>query len=74
MKPKIVKTEEQYRIYLAEIERLATEDPAPGTPNGDRLAILAKRVEDFEKDRFKFARPDSVSAIRFRMKEKGLKQ
>ena len=74
MEAKIVKTEQQYKAYLAEVERLAAEDPAPGTRDGDRLELLAKLVEDYEKDRFKFARPDPIEAIRFRMEEKGLKQ
>ena len=60
MEPKIFKTDEQYRAYLAEVERLAAEDPAPGTPDGDRLELFAKLVEDYEKDRFKFAQPDPV--------------
>ena len=74
IEPKIIKTKEQYRAYLAEVERLATEDPAPGTPDGDRLELLAKLVEDYEKDRFKFERPDPVEAILFRMEQQGLRQ
>ena len=74
IEPKIVKTEDQYRAYLAEVERLAGEDPIQGTPDGDRLELLAKLVEDFEKERFKFERPDPVEAIRFRMEEQGLRQ
>jgi HTH-type transcriptional regulator/antitoxin HigA len=74
MEPRIIKTEDQYRDYLAEVERLATEDPVPGTPEGDRLELLAKLVEDYEKERFKFDRPDPVDAIRFRMEEQGLRQ
>ncbi len=74
IEPKIIKTEVQYRDYLAEIERLATEDPRPGTPDGDRLELLAKLVEDYEKERFKFERPDPIDAILFRMKEQGLRQ
>lgn len=74
MEPKIIKAEEQYRVYLAEVERLAADDPAPGTPDGDRLELLAKLVADYEEERFKFARPDPIEAIRFRMEEKGLKQ
>ena len=74
MEPKIVKTQDQYKVYLAEVERLAAEDPAPGTPDGDRLELLAKLVADYEEQRFKFARPTPVEAIRFRMEEKGLKQ
>jgi HTH-type transcriptional regulator/antitoxin HigA len=74
MEPRIVKTESQYRAYLAEVERLAAEDPVPGTPDGERLELLAKLVEDYEKDHFQFERPDAVSAILFRMEEQGLRQ
>ena len=54
MKLEIVKTIAQHRVYLAEVERLAAEDPHPGTPDGDRLELLAKLVEDYEKVRFGF--------------------
>jgi len=74
LEPKIIKTEDQYVTYLSEVDRLAAEDPAPGTPEGDRLELLAKLVEDYEKSRFKFNRPHPIEAIRFRMEESGLKQ
>lgn len=74
MEPRIIKSETEYRVFLAEVERLAAEDPVPGTPDGDRLELLAKLVEDYEKERFKFARPDPVEAILFRMQEQGLRQ
>lgn len=74
LEPKIIKTDDQYRAYLAEVDRLAADDPAPGTPNGDRLELLAKLVEDYEKERFRFKRPDPIDAIRFRMEEQGLRQ
>src|SRR5450759_4106007 len=74
MNPRIIKTEKQHREALAEVERLAADDPAMGSPKGDRLELLAKLVEDFEKQRFVFACPDPLSAIRFRMEEQGLRQ
>ncbi len=74
MEPKIVKTEKQYRAALAVVEQLAGDDPVPGTPEGDRLELLAKLVEDYEKARFVFNRPDPVEAILFRMEEQGLRQ
>lgn len=74
MNPRIIKTEKQHREALAEVERLAADDPAMGSPDGDRLELLAKLVEDYEKQRFAFARPDPLSAIRFRMEEQGLRQ
>jgi len=69
IEPKIIKTEVQYRAYLAEVDRLAADDPAAGTPAGNRLELLAKLVEDYEKERFKFKRPDPGEAILFRMEE-----
>lgn len=74
LEPKIIKTENEYRACLAEINRLATDDPSPGTADGDRLELFAKLVEDYEKARFPFKRPDPVDAIRFRMEEQGLRQ
>lgn len=74
MEPRIIKTKAQHREALAEVERLAMDDPRLGTPDGDRLELLAKLVEDYEKQRFPFARPDALSAIRFRMEERGLRQ
>ena len=52
IEPKIIKTEEQHKAYLAEVDRLAADDPAAGSPDGDRLELLAKLVEDYEKERF----------------------
>jgi HTH-type transcriptional regulator/antitoxin HigA len=72
--PKIIKTDDQYRAYLGEVDRLVADDPAPGSPDGDRLELLAKLVEDYEKERFRFKRPDPIDAIRFRMEEQGLRQ
>ena len=74
MEPRIVKTEEQYRRYLSEVERLAARDPEPESANGGRLELLAKLVEDYEKVRFKFRKPGPVEAILFRMEEQGLRQ
>lgn len=74
MEPRIIKTEKQYRAYLEEVARLAAADPSPGSTEGDRLELLAKLVEDYEKERFKFERPDPIEAILFRMEEQGLRQ
>jgi len=67
--PIIIKTDAEYRIFLAEVERLAAKDPPLGSPDGDRLIFLARLVEEYEVKRFKFAKPDPIEAIRFRMEE-----
>ena len=70
----IIKTKTRHRQALAEMERLAMDDPRLGTAAGDKLELLAKLVEDYEKERFPFAYPDALSAISFRMEERGLRQ
>ena len=53
MDPQVIKHEEQYRLYLQEVELLAADDPAPDSPEGVRLTWLAALVEDYEKDTFR---------------------
>lgn len=74
MEPRIIKTEDQYRHFLAEVGKLASLDPEPESPRGVRLELLAKLVEDYEKTRFAFAKPDPIDAIIFRMEQQGLRQ
>jgi len=74
MEPRIIKTKEQYRHYLAEVERIAELDPEADSAAGVRLELLAKLVEDFESSHFIFAKPDPIDAIVFRMEQQGLRQ
>ncbi len=74
MEPRIIKTDEQYQRYLREVEQLAAQDPDADSREGGRLELLAKLVEDYEKERFPFKTPDPIEAILFRMEEQGLRQ
>lgn len=74
MELRIIKTDHQYRRYLEEARRLVARDPDPRTPEGARLELMAKLIDDYEKERFKFRRPDPIEAILFRMEEQGLRQ
>ncbi len=74
MEPRIVKTNEQYRLYVAEAAKLAAQDPRPQSKEGGRLELLAKLIEDYEKERYQFRKPDPVEAIVFRMEQRGLRQ
>ena len=71
---RVIKTKQQYRRYLEEVDRLVALDPDPRTAEGARLELLAKLVEDYEKEHFKFGKPDPVEAILFRMEQQGLRQ
>lgn len=71
---RIIKSRQQYRRYLKEVERLMPLDPDPRTQMGARFELLTKLVEDYEKEHFKFDKPDPVEAILFRMEQQGLRQ
>jgi len=71
---RLVKTDKQHRLYLAAIEKLMENDPAPNSAAGARLELLAKLVEDYEKVRYPIQKPDAVEIIRFRMEQQGLRQ
>ena len=51
---RIIKTKPQYRRHLEEVDRLVAVDPDPRSAEGARLELLAKLVEDYEKEHFKF--------------------
>src|SRR5687767_9692767 len=74
VEPRIIKSDEQYKQFLLEVERLAARDPDPESKEGARLELLAKLVEDYEKQRFAFRQPDPIEAIIFRMEQQGLRQ
>ena len=69
---KVIKTDDDYRKALVEIDILMASDPALGTPDGDTLELLAFLVSKYEEDHFPFDKPDPVEAIKFRMEQEGL--
>lgn len=71
MKPKVIKTQEQYEATLARIEYIF--DAKPGTAKGDELELLLLLVETYEDKTYPIELPDPVEALRFRMEQEGLK-
>jgi len=70
MEIKPVKTEDDYRAALNEIEKLMSAQP--GTPQGDLFDILVTLVEAYEKTHYPLDFPDPVEAIKYVMEQKGL--
>ena len=70
MEIKPIRTKADHRAALKEIEALMSA--RPGTPEGDRLDVLATLVEAWEKKRYPMELPDPVEAIKFRMEQQGL--
>jgi HTH-type transcriptional regulator / antitoxin HigA len=67
---KPIKTNADYESALDEIERLW--GAKKGTPNGDKLDVLATLVDVYEAKRFPMDSPDPIEAIKFRMEQQGL--
>ncbi|KPN87743.1 MULTISPECIES: ImmA/IrrE family metallo-endopeptidase [Pseudomonas] len=71
---KVIKTEEQHQSYLAEVDRLMSMMPNPGSLESNRLEVLILLIEDYESKKHPIDAPDPIDAILFRMHERSLKQ
>jgi len=67
---KPIRTEADYDAALAEVEQLW--GAKSGTPEGDRLDVLATLIEVYEEKHHPMDPPDPIEAIRFRMEQQGL--
>ena len=67
-----IHTEADYKATLKEISALMESDPDLGTPEGDRLDILATLVQAYEAKHVPITAPDPVEAIKFRMDQSGM--
>ena len=67
---KPIRTKGDYEKALAEVERLW--GAKSGTPNGDRLDVLATLIDAYETEHYPMDPPDPIEAIKFRMEQQGL--
>jgi HTH-type transcriptional regulator/antitoxin HigA len=67
---KPIRTEKDYEKALAEVGRLW--GAKLGTPEGDRLDVLATLIDAYEPARNPIDPPDPIEAIRSRKEQQGL--
>ena len=67
---KPIRSRKDYEAALKEIERLW--GAKSGTPDGDRLDVLATLIDAYEAAQFPIDPPDPIEAIKFRMEQQGL--
>jgi HTH-type transcriptional regulator/antitoxin HigA len=67
---KPIHTAADHRAALKEVERLWGSKS--GTPDGDRLDVLATLIDVYEAQHEPIDKPDPIEAIRFRMEQQGL--
>jgi HTH-type transcriptional regulator/antitoxin HigA len=70
MELKPIRTEAEHAEALADIERLW--DAPEGSPEADRLEVLAMLVEAYEKAHFPIEAPDPVAFLEYVMDVRGL--
>jgi len=70
MRIRPIKTESDYRMALAEIERLM--NASQRTVTGDRLEVLATLVERYESAHDPIEPPDPIDALIYHMESRGL--
>ncbi|GIK97831.1 MAG: DNA-binding protein [Alphaproteobacteria bacterium] len=67
---KPIRTKRDHGAALKEIERLW--GAKTGTPEGDRLDVLATLIDAYEAEHHPMDPPDPIEAIKFRMEQQGL--
>ena len=67
---KPIRNKHDYEAALAEVERLW--GAKAGTPEGDRLDVLATLIDSYEAEHYPMNPPDPIEAIKFRMEQQEL--
>jgi len=67
---KPIRTKRDHEAALREAERLW--GATAGTPEGDRLDVLATLIDAYEAEHYPIDPPDPIEAIKFRMEQQGL--
>src|SRR5262244_1236556 len=67
---KPIRTKADYEKALSDVERLW--GAKGGTPEGDRLDVLATLIDAYEAEHYPMDPPDPIEAIKFRIDQQGL--
>lgn len=67
-----IRTQADYKTTLAIVSKLVDKDPLPGTPDGDRLDVLATLVEAFEAKHHPIPSPDPIDFLHHVMEARNL--
>ena len=70
MKLKPIKTKTEYKAALREVEALF--DAPEGTPQADKLEVLAMLVEKYEAEHYPIPAPDPIDFLNYAMEARGL--
>lgn len=57
---------------MKSVSKLVEADPAPDSPEGEFLDVMATLIEAYEAKQFAIEAPDPIRAIKSRMEQAGL--
>jgi HTH-type transcriptional regulator/antitoxin HigA len=72
MDVKAIRSDADYRAMLAQVSDLIDLDPAPDTPEGERLEVLSTLVEAWEAEHYPIEAPEPVDALKLHMERSGM--
>ena len=67
---KPIKTEEDYKSALSQVEMLS--DAEEGTPEFDRLDVLVTLIESYEAKHYPIGPPSFEAAVEYEMEKRGI--
>jgi len=67
-------TEADYEWALDQIERYFDDQPAPGTPEGDRFDVLAALIKHYEDENHALPEADPIDVLHFAIENMGRSQ
>ena len=70
MELKLIRTKKDYRVALAEVDRLW--DAPAKSPAADQLDVLALLIEQYEREHFPITDPDPIDFLGHVMEARGL--
>lgn len=72
MELSLIKSEEQYQLYLDWIDEMFDKKVSPESPQGQKLEVALLLVKDYEDKNHPIPLPDPIDAIKLKMAERGL--
>jgi len=72
MNVRAIRSDADCRAMLAQVSDLIDLDPAPETPEGERLEVLSPLVEAWESEHYPIEAPEPVQALKLHMERTGM--
>jgi HTH-type transcriptional regulator/antitoxin HigA len=73
MEFRIIRTKKQHQQYLDWADKMFDRKVKPGTPDGEKLAVVLLLIKQYEDEHYPIPFPDPIAAIKVKMQEMGLK-